>query len=297
MLRDLRVREKSPTVGPMRTIPLLLIVIAMPGWLHAQQQPANGWFFTGQLTSVWTSGNSESRTLGLNGSVRRQDGGGTLTLESGGIRTEATRKTRRAVGTPASFEIEEEERRERTAEAYFARLRYDRKLSDHFVVFVGTDVLRNTFAGISHRVLIASGAGNTWVSADDFSLKTDYGVTWTFQRDVVQNPFIESNFPGARFSWDLRRRLTATTQFTSTLVSDLNFSDTDDIRIDAITSVAVSISESLSLKPSLQLLWRNQPALVAVDLYGSDGAPAGARVSVPLEKLDTFFTLALVVQL
>lgn len=69
------------------------------------------------------------------------------------------------------------------------------------------------------------------------------------------------------------------------------------MRVDLLTSIAVSVSKALSLKPSLQLSWRNQPALTTIDLFSPAGTATGTRVSIPLEKLDTFFKLALVVKL
>lgn len=267
------------------------------GPAHGQAKSDLGWGFTGQLTSVWTGGNSEARTFGLRSTLRRRAERSEVKLESGGIRTDATRVTRRAVGTATDFEIDKEETRVKTAEAYYGRLRYDRKVGRATLVFTGVDVLRNTFAGIDSRVLLAAGAGTVWADREDFRFKTDYGITYTFQSDVVENPFMKSNFPGARVSWDLRRRVTATTRFESVLTTDVNFADTDDIRFDFTNGLPVAINKSLSLKPGLQLVWRNQPALTAVDLFAPDGTRTGTKVSVPLEKLDSFFTLALVVTL
>jgi hypothetical protein len=279
----------------MRFLQLLLWTLSLPGLLLAQEQSDRGWKFSGQLTGVWTSGNAESSTFGLVATLRRVDEHGELKLESGGIRTDASRTTRRAIGTPDDFFIEENESRETTAENYFARLRYDRKLGEQLVVFAGADVLRNTFAGIDSRTLIATGAGHVWVDNENVRFKTNYGVTYTFQQDVVTNPFFKSNFPGTRLALDLRRKLTGTAAWESALVSDLNFSDTDDVRLDFTNAMPVSVSSTISLKPSLQLIWRNQPALREMDLFAPDGVATGEKVARPLEKLDSFFTLALVV--
>ena len=271
-------------------------MLVLPQTLFAQEHVA-GWTFSGQLTGVWATGNAESSTFGAATSLVHKEAAGELKLEAGGIRTDASRTTRRAVGSSESYVVLEDERRETTAETYFARVRYDRALAGGSVIFAGVDILRNTFAGIDRRTLLAAGAGHVWVEGQKIRFKTDYGVTYTFQADVVENPFLKSNFPGARMSADLRWRLTDTTRLESGLVSDLNFSDTDDLRLDMVHSLPVAVSSKISLKPSLQLLWRNQPALRNVDLFTNDGAATGERVTVPFEKLDTFFTLALVVTL
>lgn len=44
-------------------------------------------------------------------------------------------------------------------------------------------------------------------------------------------------------------------------------------------------------------MWRNQPSLIEVPLIAPNGSETGTVVTPPLEKLDTFFTLALVVKM
>ena len=274
---------------------LILLAASIPA--RAQTPHKSGWSFTGQVTAVWTGGNSEARTFGLNTTVQRKTSKGELKMEIGGIRTDATKKSRMAIGDTSSFQIISKEHVERTAERYFGRVRYDRKISSTSVVFAGADVLRNTFAGIDHRTLLAVGAGNVWINTANTGFKTDYGATYTFQTDVVENPFFKSSFPGARVTADFRRTLTSTTKMESLLITDMAFSDRRDLRFDFTNSVGVSISSVLSLKPSLQLVWRNQPALTAVPLYLGDGTATARSVAVPLEKLDEFFTLGLVLRL
>lgn len=268
-----------------------------PSSAAAQEPQEQGWSFTGELTTVLSQGNSEALTFGLGALVRNVWGANTLRIEGGGLRTESTITTRRAVGDLSDFEVQSEERTDKTAESYFARTRYDRSISEHFFTFAGLDWLRNTFAGIDSRFLMAAGAGNTWVERERVRFKTDYAVTYTFQSDVVQNPFTKSNFPGVRASWEYWNQLTESTELESTLVGDLNLDDSDDVRVDFRNALAVAINESLALKPSLQLLWRNAPALAEVALFAPDGEPLDEVVRVPLEELDAFFRLALVVKL
>src|SRR5690606_29495331 len=144
-----------------------------------------GWRFSGELTSVLSLGNAEALTFGLGGNLEHRDGGNLLKLETGGMRTESVLVTRRAVGTPGDFEIEETEQREKTAEAYFARARYDRAIGESFFAYGGADWMRNTFAGIESRLVLAGGGGNTWIDHDRGRFKTNYAVTYTFQTDVV----------------------------------------------------------------------------------------------------------------
>jgi hypothetical protein len=273
-----------------------LLTCAVP--VDAAGQSAElGWSYSGQFTAVWAGGNTESRTLGLKSTLRRIGADSEIKLEAGGVRADASFKTRRAVGTTGSYRVEEHEERKGSAESYSLRVRTDRTVGDGFVVFSGVDWLRNTFAGIDSRVLVAGGAGKLWARRDDFRFKTDVAATYSFQQDVVENPFLKSNFPGVRFSWDLMRTLTSTTKWESTLISDLNLDDSDDVRLEAENAVSLTVSTRLAVKPGLKLLWRNLPSLTEIDLFTPEGVSTGERIVTPLEKLDSFFTLALVVTL
>lgn len=275
---------------------LLAWLLFAPLGAAAQEGPARGWIWSANLTAVWAAGNTESSTFGVGSNLRHVAGQGEAKLEAGAIRADAAVKTRRAVGTPTTFHVEEDEDNRKTAEAYFVRTRYDRQLGGSMVWFGGSDWHRNTFAGIDSRLLFASGVGRVWADRDDFRLKTDLSATYTFEQHVVEQPGLENSFAGLRYSAELMRRLTSTAVWESTLTSDLNVEDTDDLRLDVTTSLPVSISSRLSLKPSLQLVWYNRPAFTEVELFTA-GVPTGAAVQVPLEKLDSFFTLALVVTL
>lgn len=267
------------------------------GTARAQDEREFGWFLTGEVTGVWTSGNSESYTLGLAATLRRVWERSEFKLDAGAVRTESGTTTRAAVGTVDDFVVEKETSRKKTAENYYLRGRYDHKLSERFFTFAGADWLRNTFAGIDSRLLFAAGAGNMWVDDGRFRFRTDYSATFTFQEDVVANPFVKTNFPGLRLSYGFWWDLTSSTDFESTLIADWNLDNTDDLRLDFTNSLPIAISATLALKPSLQLLWRNEPSLTEVALEDAGGVPTGDTVLVPLEKLDSFFTLALVVNL
>ncbi len=256
-----------------------------------------GPYFTSEFSTVSTFGNSEALTLGLSTTFGYRWEHSELKLEAGGIRTESTIKTRTAIGTPEDFSVQVERKTEKTAENYYARGRYDQNVNARLFVFGGADFLRNTFAGIDRRVLIAAGAGNKWIQTATTRLRTDVGITYTFQDDVVANPLIKMNFPGARLGYDLNQKLSETADFESSLVGDWNLDKTEDLRLTSINAMSVAISSKVALKPSLKLEWRNDPSNTAVSLYDNSGEDTGETVLVPLEKLDSFFTLSLVVRL
>lgn len=279
------------------------LVVAAAGVARAQEQkkPLS---MTTELTGVWTTGNSQSSSFGLDLKLTYTLPKAVFKLEGGGVRATATKTTRYAVGADSSsYTLEEAKVTEKTAEAFYARGRGDYHFRDGLYAFGGADWLRNTFAGIDSRTLIALGGGNSWVRTDVLKFQTDLAVTYTFQADVVSNPFLKTSFPGIRFQYDLKWQIVPSTEFNSVLVGDWAFSkesgavaDGEDIRADFTNAFTIAISSKLALKPSLQLLWRNAPALTEVDLVPAVGQPATGTVIVPLQKTDSFFKLALVVK-
>ena len=264
---------------------------------EAQDDANTGLYFTGELSTVSTFGNSESLTLGVGTTVGHLWENSELKFEGGGVRTESSIKTRTATGTTTSFAIQDQKRTEKTSEAYYLRGRYDRNVSADFFVFGGADWLRNTFAGIDSRTLLAAGAGNTWIETETTRFKTDLGFTYTFQDDVFENPLNKMNFPGLRLGYDLRSTLSESTDFESNLVGDFNLDNTDDVRLDLVNALSVSISSVLALKPALKLQWQNAPSSTQVPLLDNAGVATGETVLTPLQNLDSIFTLSLVLKL
>ncbi len=272
-----------------------VLSMLLPGAAMAQDPPPPGWYKTTELTSVWTGGNSAASTFGLKNDLRRLWESARFRFEAGGLRTESSTRTRSARGTASSFVVNETETSALTAESYYARARYDRSLSPRMFLFGGAGWNRNTFAGVQNRYGVIAGAGNSWVDTENTVFKTDYGFTYTFQDDVVEDPTRKDSFAGLRISAEAQRALSSTTRFTSNLLVDENLNETEDLRADWTNSIAVALSNSLALKTSLQLLFDNQPSLVLVPLQTSGGAPTGQNVATPLNELDSVFTVALVV--
>lgn len=255
------------------------------------------WSLETELGLVQTAGNSESSTFGLSALFKYMWTRSEAKIDAGGIRTESSLKTRTAVGTSSDFVVLEEKHREKTAENFYVRGRYDFNVTELFGLFGGADWRRNIFAGIRSRTLVAAGAANTWRDNDKVRFKTDYSGTYTFEDEVVENPFTKTNFPGLRLSYDLWWKLTETTEFTSNLIGDWNLDNTDDLRADFSNSLSVLITSKLALKLGLDLLWRNDPALVELPLFDSGGADTGETVFTPLEELDEILTVTLVVKI
>jgi putative salt-induced outer membrane protein YdiY len=276
----------------MRSASIAFLVAVLTAHPAGAQEFA--WENATELSFVSTGGNASSTTFGVKASLTGTGQPNTVKVELGGIRASSDIKTRRAEGTTASFTVTETSDSKLTAASYFARARYDRAFGGVFA-FGGAGWDRNTFAGVENRYQFVGGVGRAWVDGESGRFKTDVGGTYTIQRDVSPRPGADDEFFGLRGSIEARRRLTATADYTSTLIADQNLETTEDFRADWINSIAVSISDALALKTSLQLLYDAQPANVPVPLFDGGGAQIGT-VSTRGEEIDRVMTLTLVVR-
>jgi len=271
----------------------LLTLMATPA-LAQEKERVLGWSFEAELGSLWTGGNQETFTLAFGGQLAYTWPVSRFQFKAGGFTTESSLTTTTAVGTgQTDFQLLEETLTEKTAETYYSRARYDYDVSEKFFLVGGVDWLRNTFAGIDSRFLTAVGAGNRWADNDRVKFETDYALTYTFEQEVVNDPFNAANFPGVRLAYDLKWNLTQSTNFESTFISDFNLDNTDDIRIEWYNALPIDISSVLAFKPSIRLLWRNDPALQLVPLLDAPGGSPVGSVLTPLKKLDSYLNLSL----
>lgn len=259
-------------------------------------QSAFTWTNATELSFVSTGGNASSSTLGAKLALIGKGGDNTMKLELGGIRGETSFRALTAMGTETDFTVTETTTSQLTAESYFARARYDRSLGAAYT-FGGAGWDRNTFAGIQNRYAMVAGFGKAFADDDAARFKADLGATYTIQKDVSPVAGADDAFGGLRLSIDAMKQLSPTTEFTSVLVADENLENSDDFRADWTNGLAVSMSDRLALKTSLQLLFDNQPSLLTVPLFDGGGTATGTNVLAPSDDLDTVLTLTLVIKL
>jgi putative salt-induced outer membrane protein YdiY len=281
-----------------RNVPVLFaasIVVAMAATplLRAEEEKELGWSDVAEFSWVATSGNSETDTIGFKDTLLHRWEDAAFELNAGGIRAETTTITRSATGDPNNPTVTESKFSEKTAENYYLNGKYGHTISERTFWYASAGWERNEFAGVKNRYSGSGGVGNIWVDKEKMSWRTDYGVTYTDQEDVVDNPMVDSSFAGVRASSTYKQHFgdkTKTTYGNDTIL-DYNIDETDDRRANMINWVAVGMSDMLALKVSLQWLYDNLPSL---ELVPFTPAPP-ATVAVPLDELDTIFTTSLVV--
>jgi hypothetical protein len=118
------------------------------------------------------------------------------------------------------------------------------------------------------------------VSSERRRFATTYGISYTDREEEEPDPEKDRRFAGARLGWDLMERLTAATTFDSDLALNVNLSDPADYSINTLNALTVSVTDRVSIKVSLQLLFEHEPALESdldviafVELLNPDGVP------------------------
>jgi hypothetical protein len=104
---------------------------------------------------------------------------------------------------------------------------------------------------------------------------------------------------GLRVTSKYEHKFGETTTYWNETILDENLDETSDYRVNMINSVAVTMSDRLALKVSLQWLYDNEPAFEDVPVFDMDPSIPGAvllgQVPRQLDELDTIFTTSLVV--
>lgn len=275
---------------------LAVVLVAAPVAAQDEEAPKIGWFDEAELSLVSTGGNSQSETFSLRNTLTRLWAGAALKITIGGLRAESTAVSRSAVGSSAAdAQLIESSTTAVTAERYYLETRYDRPISERWFWYAGAGWDRNEPAGIKNRTAIGSGVGNIWFDREAARFRTDYGLTYTDQEDVVEAAGADGGFAGIRLSSDYWRQLTATAEFTNLFSIDQNLDDSDDLRATMVNTLSVRMSDSLALKLSHELQFDNAPSLVAVPVLTPQGTPVGENLLVEADDVDTTLSLALVV--
>jgi hypothetical protein len=264
-----------------------------------KEEKKTGWFDTAELGYTLTTGNAETATFSFANTLTRLWENAKFDFKLGGLRAETTTVTRIAIGPDDSNFVESKsEDTSVNAEKYFAEAEYFRQIRERLYWNAGARWGRNRDAGIENRYSAYAGVGNLWWDRDDLKFNTSYNLSYTDQEDVIDDPTTEDSFPGFRLSWAYLNKFGQSTEYTQDFTINVSLDELDDYFWNMTNAVAVNMSKKLALKVSLLWLYNNIPALTTVDRFvappGPGDTPDGT-VEVELDKLDTIFTVALVV--
>ena len=274
---------------------LLALCGASPFVGAAEDEKPLGWSSTAEFNFVMTAGNSESTTLGFNSNTERRWERALLRIKAGALRVDTTSTLGFAVGTgQGDFTVPEVDAT--TAENYFLSGQYDRNITERFFWYAGAGWLRNEFAGIRDRYVASAGVGNIWYDRPGFSFRTNYGVSYTDQQDVVESPLVDTQYAGLLFTSNLRKTFgKSKTVYGNDFLANYSLEDSDNWRWTMEQWLAMSLSERLALKVGLIWLYNNVPAVSVLELRPAVDQPAIGTVLRQLDELDQIFTVSLVV--
>ena len=268
-----------------------LTLLAGPTFAQeAEEAPARNWSNSTELSWVLTSGNSDTNTFQVRNVYKYKWTKSELTWEAGALRA-GSRDDRYAVGTEEDFEVIEPEV-ELDNNRLYSKLRYMRTINDRFFWYGAYDSSRDEPSNINRQLIGSGGVGNTWADRDRLVFRTTYGANYTNEDLDLEGV---SNFAGYRLFYRLEAGVAASTKIESELTFDGSFVTGNDIRLDSLNGVTVAITDTVALKASLRLLFRNIPALEDIDLEDPESGIVIGKVIVSKEKLDSTFATSLVI--
>ena len=260
-----------------------------------------GWSNVADLGLVITGGNSRTSTFIFDDKLTRSWKNATLQFKFSGLRTRTTDDRVAVVAGPDEFTVVEDVSADIDSERYQATGSYRRNISKNLFWLAGAGWLRDANAGIENLTGVFGGLGNTWWDRKDSLFLTDYAISYADREEEIEDPLLDGRFPAFRFSVDYMNEFGEHAEYDNDFVVLANLADLEDYQFDWTNSVTSNLTNLLALRVSLQLLYRNIPALEELDLLPvpPSEAPSLPIGTVPVrrKKLDTLFKVTLVVTL
>jgi putative salt-induced outer membrane protein len=228
----------------------ILLLMTTPG-LAEETEESPAWQGSLGLSLVATSGNSDTKTLGLDFSLGK-------TPDPWGLKLDA------------SF-IHSEQEGETTAERYSLHLRGERSLGGRWQLFTGVSGLQDKLAGYDMRVVFEGGATFHALRQPRHELSLDSGLTWT-KEDLTLGG--SDDYLGGLLGLAYKWQISDSAAFSERLIWYPNFDESGDWRATSETALQAAVSSRLALKLGYQLRYENQP------VEGFDDTDATTRVSL-----------------
>ncbi len=213
-----------------------LLASAVPVVGDETAAPPPSWNGSLGLSFVATTGNSDTKTLGAEFSLKRDPSPWGWDFGASFMRADQNGET--------------------TAERYTARGRGERALSPRWSLFAGASGEKNTFAGYDLRTILEAGAEYAALKTPSHELSLDGGLTWT-REDLVAGPTDDylGGILGLSYAWTIREG----SSLTERLVYYPDFDTTSNWRATSETALQSSLSEVLALKVAYSVRYDNEP--------------------------------------
>jgi putative salt-induced outer membrane protein YdiY len=267
---------RTTSTAPLVASLILISAVGGAAWGQGGSEPEIGWSNKTELSFVFTEGNSDTESLGIRNDLRRRWTGSKLKIVFDAVRADTADDRFLLVDPGTTFPPGAvpaiggtsviEPAKEPDVEKYFLESTYDQKLGQRLRWHAGLSWDRNEDAGILNRYHYFGGFGHDWYDSKDFALRTSYGVAYVDREEETTDPEKEDKFAAARVGLHFLDRFGKAATFETDLTSNLNVEDTADYNVNATMSIAVKMTDRLSMKVSLQGLYASEPALEDVDI-------------------------------
>lgn len=257
-----------------------------------------GWGGSAAVNFSFSSGNSESATLGLDAEAGGGVGRFRLSIEGGAFRAGASDGGRVAVGAPDDFAVRRTPAPSPSANRAHLRVRLAGADEREVGGFAAAGWERDLPAGVGGRYDLTAGVGGTLGGGSPDGLPAvalSAGLSLVRQRDLVADAETAADTLAFRLDARSAGRLRAFDLSLET-ATVWNLRERGDLRLDATAAAEVPITGRLALRASLRALFDARPALERIPLAPAAGAEPAGEVSVPRARLDSIFLASLAVR-
>jgi putative salt-induced outer membrane protein YdiY len=261
---------------------LVVFVTASLAWAQEEKQPP----YTEQkaeLGFVLTTGNARAQSLSALYDFKRVLTFGEFRLDGSAIRNET--RDRVLVGVDVFNQPIFVEEKHVAAEAYGVNAKYRHNLGARLFAYGLGGWARIIQSGLDDRWRAGAGLGFKVIEPQPHKLDFELGAEFTDERYVDGS---RADFASLRAFADYDFALSEHSLFSSDLEVLENLDETEDLRLNWISSITAAMTSRVALKVSYLLLFDNQPAILVV-------APGPPPVLDEREELDQVFTTSLVV--
>jgi putative salt-induced outer membrane protein len=194
-----------------------------------------------ELSFVSTTGNTDTQTLGLGGSIECKPNKWTYTAKAAFIRSEAD-------------DIE-------TAKSLDTLFRAARDLTPRLKAYGQFIYFQNEFAGIENRYAVEGGLAYMLLVHPKHTLEIDGGIGYTKEDrvEVIGIADEDLSFATARTGAIYRWKISETAEFGDDAGFTFNLNDGEDWRFANIAYVAAKLNTIFSLKLSYAVAYLNNP--------------------------------------
>jgi putative salt-induced outer membrane protein YdiY len=276
-----------------------MLLVGFPLLAQTPEAPKQPWSDKGSLSYVAVGGNASSQSLGFSNEYKYLWSDATFAFNLGGVRVSTTTLNRRASGASlASATVVEDSTTTTGTESYFANLRYDHNLTERLQWFVSGGWERNLPSGLDARYTGLVGLGHWWIKHDRTKFFTDAGLGYTKESLVFTPVGSDSGFATFRLGAKVEQKIYTASLFTSELNISDSLKDSQNYLAVWRSAFTTALSSRLALKVGYDVVYKNRPASVPVDVVQTPiASPPVVLGQVPfhLKKTDTVFTTSLVV--